>query len=187
MSGAGGHRIADVDDDPAKSKGEPLRYAVSLIIVLAFLGGIWTRSHYPESAPIYSDEQVRRSLDHSGLPVAGLFEEPVTGLSGFEVSLPGCPSPIAIFPVAAWNTEVAPAAFRYKDGNYDIVYLYNGFSYPESWVSYRLNALRLYYRALSLFGIAQGNQFAYYFKVWIPLGCKGPSPLQLSALRLADK
>src|ERR1700722_136409 len=187
MFSPGLHRASDVGDDPAKTRGEPIRYAVSLIIVLAFVGGIWTRSLYPNLGPVYSDEDVRLKLEHSGFPIIGPFEEPLTGLTGFEVSVAGCPRPVALFPVQMWNTEITPSAFRYKEGDYDVFYLYNGFSYPETWVSYRLNALRLYYRTLSLFGIGGSNQIAYYLKVWIPQGCKGPSPLQLSALRLVSK
>ncbi len=92
-------------------------------------------------------------------------------MPGFEVSLPGCGRPVGVLPVPASSSAIIPTAFRYKPGDYDVSYLYNGQAYPEAGISYRLSLLYTFQRAQSLLGLIDGKQSASYLKIWNPAGC----------------
>jgi len=159
-----------------------LRYGVILIIVVAFAGGIWTR--YLNTSPVQPASLVESNpkLVYSGLQVMGTFDEPIDGLTGFEVSYPNCPHPLAILPVPALYMAIIPTEYRYRSGDYDIAYVYKGNVYRETWISYKLSLLNAYYRVQALFGLAEAKQFAYYIKIWIPSGCRALSNAEASLL-----
>jgi hypothetical protein len=161
---------------------ECLRYSVMLIIVAALAGGIWTRYFYTPSVQPASSVELNPTLVNSGLQVTGTFDEPVGGLTGFEVSFPNCPRPLAILPVTASFTAIIPTEYRYRRGDYDISYVYKENVYPEAWISYKLSLLRTFYQLQSLLGLMEARQFAYYLKIWTPSGCHGISNSEASAL-----
>jgi hypothetical protein len=164
---------------------ERLRYSVILIIVVAFAGGIWTR--YLNTPPVQTAASMESHppLEDSGFQVTGTFDVPVGGLSGFEVSFPNCPHPIAILPVPARYMAIIPTEYRYRQGEYDISYVYNGNIYPETGISYRLGLMSTFYRFQALLGLGEARQFAYYLKIWTPSGCRGISNAEASALERA--
>ena len=162
-----------------------LRYGVILIIVAAFAGGIWTRYLYTASVQPASSVEINPALVNSGLQVTGTFDVPVGGLSGFEVSFPDCTEPLAILPVPALYMAIIPTEYRYRPGNYDISYVYNGKVYPEPWISYKLSLLGTFYRLQAMFSLIEARQFAYYLKIWTPSGCRGISNAEASTLERA--
>ncbi len=95
---------------------------------------------------------------------------------------PHCRHPLAILPVPAWFMVIIPTEYRYRRGEYDISYVYNGIVYPEAWISYKLALLKYFYRFQALFGLVEARQFAYFLKIWIPPGCRGISNSEASAL-----
>ncbi len=159
-----------------------LRYSVILIIAVAFAGGILTRYLYTPSVQPASSVEIIPTLVNSGLQVTGTFDEPIGGLTGFEVSFPDCPHPLAILPVPAGLSAIIPTEYRYRRGEYDISYVYKGNVYPEVWISYKLSLLNTFYRFQALLGLVEARQFAYYLKIWIPSGCRGISNSEASSL-----
>jgi hypothetical protein len=80
---------------------------------------------------------------------------------------------------------IIPTEYRYRRGEYDISYVYNGNVYPEAWISYKLSLLSTFYRFQALLGLGEARQFAYYLKIWTPSGCRGISNAEASALERA--
>ena len=158
---------------------ERLRYSVILLIVVAFAGGIWTRYLSTSSIQAASSVGIR---PNSGLQITGTFAESLADLTGFEVSFPNCPHPLAILPVPASFTAIIPTEYRYRRGEYDISYVYKGNVYREAWISYKLSLLSTFYRLQSLLGLVEARQFAYYLKIWTPSGCPGISTPEASSL-----
>lgn len=171
MLNFGGYRHSDDHLTAAPRLMEGLRRSTILTILIALAGGIWTRHLHTPSGQAASSVEIRPILENSGLQVSGTFAEPLAGLTGFEVSVPSCPQPLAILPVPATYSTIIPTEYRYRPGEYAISYVYNGIVYPEAWISYRLSFLSLLYRFQSLFGLMEAQQFAFYLKIWIPSGC----------------
>jgi hypothetical protein len=165
---------------------EKWRYSVTLLILIAMVGGIWTRHVYTGSNLAGSLVEIRQPSKASGIDVTGTFEEPVGRLKGFEVALPNCRQPMAILPISTKTYAGSTAAeYRYHPGEYKIVYVLNSHIYPEDWITYRLTFLRIFYRFQSMFGLIKGRQFAYYLKIWVPSGCADVLPQDVSALERA--
>jgi hypothetical protein len=164
---------------------ERLRYGVILIIAAALAGGIWARCLSTSPVQAASPVEIHPLPENSGLQVTGTFDVPVGGLTGFEVSFPNCPRPLAILPVPAGFISIIPTEYRYRRGEYDISYVFNGNVYPETWISYKLSLLGTFYRFQALFGLLEARQFAYYLKIWTPSGCRGISNAEASALERA--
>jgi hypothetical protein len=162
-----------------------LRYIVILIIVVAFAVGIWTRYLAIFSVETSTPTEINPALLDAGLQVTGTFGEPFGDLTGFEVSFPNCPHPVAILPVPARYTRLIPTEYHYGRGQYDISYVYNGNIYPEAWISYKLIVLNGYYRLQAFFSVGDARQFAYYLKIWIPTGCPAISTAEVFALERA--
>jgi hypothetical protein len=162
-----------------------LRYSVVLIIVVAFAGGIWTRYLFMLSVETSTPVEINPALLDAGLKLAGTFDEPYGDLTGFEVSFPNCPHPVAILPVPARHTILIPTAYHYGRGQYDVSYVFNGKIYPEAWISYKVSVLSGYYRLRAFFGVGEARQFAYYLKIWIPTGCPAISTAEVFALERA--
>jgi hypothetical protein len=162
-----------------------LRYSVILIIVVAFVGGIWTRclSTFPVQA--FTPVDINRAFLDAGVHLTGTFGEPYGDLTGFEVSFPNCPHPVAVLPVPARYTSLIPTEYRYGRGQYDISYVYNGNIYPEAWISYKLSLLNSYYRLQAFFSVGEARQFAFYLKIWIPTDCPGIPTTGIFALERA--
>jgi hypothetical protein len=161
---------------------ERLRYSVTLIIAAALAGGIWTRNVYPPPSQAASIVEIHPTLENSGLQITGRFDEPVGGLTGFEVSFPNCARPRAILPVPTRLMTIIPTEYRYHPGEYDISYAYNGNVYAETGINYRLGFLSIFYRIKSLFDLRRPTQFAYFLKIWTPSSCRGISNAEASAL-----
>jgi hypothetical protein len=161
------------------------RHGVILLILLALAGGIWTRHLHTRSGFADTLVEIRPAFENAGFRLVGTFVEPIGNLTGFEVSFPNCSRPLAILPVSAGLKAVTPTGYRYRRGDYDISYIYNGNVYPEDWISYKLGLLNYSYRFQSLFGFVEAKQFAYFFKIWIPTGCRGISNAEASALESA--
>jgi hypothetical protein len=162
-----------------------LRFSVILIILVAFAGGIWTRYLSTSSVEASTLVEINPALFDAGLQLTGTFGEPYGGLTGFEVSFPDCPHPLAILPVSARYTSLIPTEYHYGRGQYDISYVYNGNIYAEAWISYKLSLLNSYYRLQAFFSVGEGRQFAYYLKIWIPTDCPGISTGDVFALERA--
>lgn len=156
-------------------ENENLRYGVILIILIALAGGIWTRRHHMAASEPALSEEPDPALTASRIKTTGSFEELVTGMPGFEVSLPGCGRPVGVLPVPASSSAIIPTAFRYKPGGYDVSYLYNGQAYPEAGISYRLTLLYALNRIRSFLGLMDGEPLAFYLKIWTPSDCPGLS------------
>ncbi len=159
-----------------------LRYSVVVIILIALGGGIWTRHRFAAASQPSSSEEIGPGLERPGVKAPGSFEEPVTGMAGFEFPLAGCERPVGVLPVPASNAAIIPAAFRYKPGDYEISYLYNGQAYPEAGISYRLTLLYALNRIRSFLGLMDGEPFAFYLKIWTPSDCPGLSTFVESRL-----
>jgi hypothetical protein len=149
---------------------------------MALAGGIWARCEHVNTDAIVSSDEVRAILNHSGLQVIGSFEEPVSGLIGFEVTRPDCALPIALLPVAATGSVLMPSAFRYRDGDYRTSYIYSGNTYGEKWISYRLRILALFYRARWSLENNSHKEIEVYFKLWTPESCPDLASEQVSKL-----
>ena len=162
-----------------------LRYAATLVIVVALAGGIWTR--YVSALPGQSQQPApaEAAFAHAGLALTGSFQEPLGGLTGFEVSFPKCQDTIAVLPVPARNTTIAPAEYRYGGKNYNVSYLYNGTVYSQSWISYKLSLLNVYYRVRALVSLSKPEEFKYYYKIWASFGCTSLTSADVSALERA--
>jgi hypothetical protein len=159
-----------------------LRRIVVLIILVALGGGIWARYLYARSDLAESLVGIRQPPQDGGLNVTGSFDEPLGGAPGLEVSFPSCPRPIAVLPVSMKRSAIIPSEYRYRHGDFDVSYVYNGGVYPEAGVNYKLNFLHVLYRFQSMFGLIEGRQFAFYLKIWVPSGCPGVSTAEASAL-----
>jgi len=153
---------------------------------LSIAGGAWTRIQSETADSLVSPDRLGAILTLAKLPPAGLFTEPTAGLSGFEVFLPNCPKPLGMLAVRSYNMEIAPAAFRYRDGEYKVSYVYNGSAYPEISIVYRLGVLSLFHRFVALITFANASRYTYYFKIWTPAACAGLTTANLAGLRDAD-
>ena len=161
---------------------EGLRRSVILIILVALAGGICARYRYASSDLAESSVEIRQPLKNIGIHVTGTFVEPLAGSTGFEVSFPNCPHPLAVLPISAKRTAIIPTEYRYRLGAYDVSYVYNGNVYSEAGINYRLNFLHVLYQLQSMFGLIEGRHFAFYLKIWIPSGCPGISIPDASAV-----
>jgi len=158
-----------------------LRHGTALLMLLALAGGIWTRHHYIPLSEASSAVAIQPSFENSGLQLAGTFSEPLGDLTGFQISFPDCPQPLAILPVPAAFMAIAPSEYRYNS-DYSVLYIYNSVVHPKKFINYKLNLLNSFYRFQALFGIVEPRQFAYYFKIWIPPGCRPISEAEASLL-----
>jgi hypothetical protein len=164
---------------------ERLRYCVILIIAAALAGSIWARCLHTPPVQAASPVEIHPLPENSGLQVTGTFDVPVGGLSGFEISVPDCPQPLAILPVPTRLMTIIPTEYRYRQGEYDISYVYNGNVYAEAGINYKLGFLSIFYRTKALFDPRGATQFAYFFKIWTPSSCRGISNAEASVLERA--
>jgi hypothetical protein len=150
------------------------RYGAILFILIALIGGIKVRFLNPAFGQriSISRSEIVRTFVYSGLNIRGSFEEPLgDSLLGFEVFQQGCAYPLAILLVPASISAIDPAEYRYREGKYNISYVYNEKVYPERQFSYLLSGLNVFYRFQYIFGISGIDQFSYYLKVWSPAEC----------------
>jgi hypothetical protein len=159
-----------------------LRQCALLIIFFATAGGVWARCLYASSNLAESAVEIRQPPENASIHVAGTFIEQLAALPGLEVSSPNCPLPWAVLPISMRRSAIIPTEYRYRPGDYDVAYVYNGSVYPEAGVSYKLSLLHILYRFQSMFGLIEGRQFAFYLKIWVPRGCPGVSADDASAL-----
>jgi hypothetical protein len=148
-----------------------LRYGVIVIILIAFGGGIWTRYRLATASESPFSDEIGPGLESFGIRTTGSFKEQITGMAGFEVSLPSCAQAAAVLPVPAWSSVIIPTAFRYHQGDYKVSYVYNGRTYPEERINYKLRLLSILYRTESLLVLNNNVQTAFYLKIWSPPAC----------------
>jgi len=161
-----------------------LRWIVVLIISGALAGGVFARLRYASSDLAESQFETRQPSDSDELRLSGVFVEPLNNLTGYEISVPRCPRPLAVMPVSTRTLSVAPSEHRYpRPGEYAVSYIYNGSIYLEDGIGPRLRLLRMLYRFQSLFGLADARNFAFYLKVWVPSDCAGVSTAEAAALQ----
>lgn len=160
-----------------------LRWLVVLIILAALAGGVLARLRYEDSTLAESQFEIRTPADSDDFHIAGSFVTPFDPLTGYRISLPRCPRPLAVLPVAT-ATLVAPTAHRYGDQNsHAVSYIFNGNVYPEQAIEPRLRFLRMLYRFEALFGVGDAGGYAYFLKVWVPAECEGVSTAEAQALQ----
>lgn len=161
-----------------------LRWVVVLIILAALAGGVATRFLYASSDGVESNFEIRTPSDSEGIRVVGTFIDPFNSLTGYEISFPRCPRPVAVLPVPTGISAVAPKEHLYGNSSRHVVsYIYNGGVYPEAGIGPRLRLLRILYRLGSLFGLTDARSFAFYLKIWVPEECEGVSMTEAGALQ----
>lgn len=148
-----------------------VRWGAILLIAGTLAVGLWTRRHPPDRDDSQFTEDVMPRFEHSEARATGAFEEPLTGMAGFEVSLPGCVQSFGVLPVPASDLSIAPTAFSYRDGNYGVFYVYNAKIYREPGIGVRLKALTIIDRLIQRFRPSQTRPGAFYLKLWAPAGC----------------
>ncbi len=156
------------------------RLLAILTILTALAAGSWTRyvygtSHVYGTGKALSLLEIRPQFGSSSFRVIGTFEEPLSGLTGFQISTPSCRDDLGVLPVGSSNTAITPTDYKYHPGKYVASYILNGSVYSERFISYRLAFLYELYRVESFFGLVSAWQSAYYLKVWVPSECSGIS------------
>ena len=72
-----------------------------------------------------------------------------------------------MLPVVAWNTEIAPEALAYKQGEFTAKYIYDGAPRSARWMTYWLAAVSVERRAVAMLTLGDIARYNYYVKIWI--------------------
>lgn len=127
-------------------------------------------------------DRILEVVSRAGLQPIGYFREPATGLLGVEISRGDCLKPVALLPARIGAIELAPDKLNYRDGDYQVAYVFDGDLYPQKWISLRLEFLSTWRRLTSLATRANPKRFYAYMKIWTPSGCQGLSSQEVMRL-----